>query len=570
MRMTTPKNDRLLLYRETFDSPKQVAGNGGVNSLCSVDKGATPTTTSAYIQHTKHCNLLSGANKATFVLRFRTASTALGAASRRLFDKANAALTNVQWIIQESNTQSRMMFHVANALNDFSNFITSSVTLALSTEYVVHIVYDGTLAAASRAKIYINGTLDASATVTGTIAAAMQFCTQAPSVFGLSAGQSPDSDFKMRSIEVYNAAFAQEEVTDSYQQDTISETDAKQSLVTLPLKSWYWKENGTNLLTNGDFATGDFTGWTIGTITQTIVPGSPNVAHLAYDGSHSTGGVSENVLVSGKRYKIISGMARGDGTAIPGIYNTGWAWTGTNSASWQDLAGVEFIAAGTDFRLWSSNQSAGTYVEYKNLRVELMEARTDNIGSLGSYAILGDGGTPATMPTFTAPHKMTLDGNKFLTIPNFNSGLLGNSGTAIIFVKLASAAAGTHVLMMLGESGTYMNGFLMNQNGALFSTYWKSAGGTVSVNNMFTPGVWQMLAMVNDGGNTSVIVDDLWTGPSASGGAISSSLNLNIGGAAAGFAGIVGDVMTPIVLPFALTPSQLRYVRRQFLKNLNV
>lgn len=133
----------------------------------------------------------------------------------------------------------------------------------------------------------------------------------------------------------------------------------------------YVQVQDTQKLADGDMEAVDFASWTTGTtintkVASTLGGSGLRVAHLAYNVS-ATGGILQIVLTAGKKYRM-TGWARGDGTATPGIYNSGWAWAGTSSATWQRID-VVFTALGSDFRCWSYGQAAGTYVEYDNIMV---------------------------------------------------------------------------------------------------------------------------------------------------------------------------------------------------------
>jgi len=59
---------------------------------------------------------------------------------------------------------------------------------------------------------------------------------------------------------------------------------------------------------------------------------------------------------------------------------------------------------------------AGSAVEYDDVKTELCIAQTKNIGSLGGYALLGDGSTTTTFPTQKTPHGMSFDGGDYLKV----------------------------------------------------------------------------------------------------------------------------------------------------------
>lgn len=61
-----------------------------------------------------------------------------------------------------------------------------------------------------------------------------------------------------------NLQLSAEAAKDLYEQDTVQELDMSKFLVNLPLRSWYWKETGTELVTDGNMEALNVTAWPSG------------------------------------------------------------------------------------------------------------------------------------------------------------------------------------------------------------------------------------------------------------------------------------------------------------------
>jgi hypothetical protein len=122
---------------------------------------------------------------------------------------------------------------------------------------------------------------------------------------------------------------------------------------------------GAEELTNGDFETGDMTGWSDTVVTSAAVAGSigtPAGSYLAEltlpDGSTS-GYISQVSLVIGATYRLLRYCAGDGGDGYPVIREgTNLLWTGTTSAADQ-LCDITFTATATDLRFYCQGPSAG-------------------------------------------------------------------------------------------------------------------------------------------------------------------------------------------------------------------
>lgn len=90
--------------------------------------------------------------------------------------------------------------------------------------------------------------------------------------------------------------------------------------------------------------------------------------NIAYDGANASGFAYQGVLVVGNVYRI-RGYARGDGTAIPKVYDTGTLlWTGTSSSTWQYFDIVR-VAAGAQIHLRCENLNTGLSVGFDDITI---------------------------------------------------------------------------------------------------------------------------------------------------------------------------------------------------------
>ena len=569
------------VFRERFVSPQTVAANGGTSTgTPTIRYGATPTANSNRIVYSKRRTLLNGATKATFKLKFKTGAAAVSAV-KRIFYKLPASANDNQFHIQLTSA-GKLQIYVASSASDASNYAYWNSALTASTEYVAHIVYDGTAAAGSRIAFYVNGT-NQTATIVGTIPAAMANGTQPPTVFNYADGgtSAPDTDFVMRELAVYKGvAFTQAEAADDCEQDTVSEIDASKALVSLPLKSWHYKENGTELLTDGDMETAGVAAWTAGNnavlTKQTTSPyAGTQCLRIAYDGT-GTPTARQTILTDGRRYKI-TGWGRGDGTYKPTVYvgSGKIGWQGTAANTWQYFD-VEFVAeaVGYQVRLASSASAAG-YSEFDDCSVELMEAQTENVGSLKGAAYLGDKTTTTKFPTQLAPHGMSFDGGDYAQITNTLLNTLGKNFTLALAFKVTgginfvglidknsagSAAASPQTVWL---SSSKVVGYI--GNGA-------SAVGITSTDNI-TLGVLHTVVFAGDGTNMYLYVDGVSAASAAAQSITPTSGNTDpfiIGGSSAASGLLTGSIYDVKIASFGWTATQAAIYHKKILKEINI
>lgn len=553
------------IFRETFDSLSSVAQNGGtLTGTPIVNKGVTLVSDNA--THFSYAKSAPTANKTKMSVRIRILTGPEVTTITDIIDKWDASAYNQFICILQS---SALTMYVANALTDAGgNVGFSNAIIAPNTEYEIVWVYDGTLAAANRLKLYVNKAAT-TVTISGTIPTSLTRSNFAVTSGGYGTTSRSKSGHKFRSIELFDGALTQEEINDLYENDTITELDASKSLVTLPLKSWYWKENGTELLVDYDMEAADTAAWSNVQATLTKETGTPHSGsrclRIGFDGvgGHTQAVAFQTNLVVGKRYKI-TGYARGDGlgTTVPWVVNSSITfWAGTNSNAWQYFE-VEIVPTTNAYTMLYAQQvgAAGRYVEFDDVSVQLMEARTDNIGSLGGYALLGDGSTTTTFPTQIAPHGMSFDtGDKLVLNNSFNGlgalscGFLINwfyytgsiryplsNGKTIIFVDGTNRRitfSSNNSTVALGDAGAFQEGW----NSVICT---RNSDGTLS--NIYING--------NLNG----------TANQTSGTPIAGTQNFTFGDL------MQGKMKNPFIFPFEITPLQAAYLHNQMMKTLNV
>ena len=201
-----------VIFREDFASWTAISDNGGivVASALPTGGGISPTGVSGRVTYGGTEALGINATQMTIELWFKTAAAAV-ATPRRLLAKVPAALNDNQFFVQQSGA-GLLNFAVANAIGDYSQQVNTNAALSVSTEYLAHLVYDGTLAAGSRAIIYLNGTVPAQA-IAGTIPVVMRANAIPLTVFNFNAEatHAPDTDFILRRVQIYNFALGEGE-----------------------------------------------------------------------------------------------------------------------------------------------------------------------------------------------------------------------------------------------------------------------------------------------------------------------------------------------------------------------
>lgn len=129
----------------------------------------------------------------------------------------------------------------------------------------------------------------------------------------------------------------------------------------------------TTSLTDGDMELPTNASWIVGNdATLTKEAGARTggdgtlIFRIADNGSLNVPNAQQTILTSGTTYQV-TGWARGDGTAIPGVWAGAFKWLGTSSATWQEF-NETFVSTSTSFRLYGTS-SVNNYVEFDDVEL---------------------------------------------------------------------------------------------------------------------------------------------------------------------------------------------------------
>ncbi len=224
----------------------------------------TDTSQSIAVPHS--ASLPSG-NKMTISAWVRLASLT---AERTIISKWDYDVTYTSnegaWAFQTSPTFDELRFFVASGLgDDGSHYVdTTNANLAADTWTHVAMAYDGTLAAADRVKLFVNGTPQATS-VTGTIPTSLHASTD-PISIGSFPGLGRNWNGGLDEMKLYDRAFSPGEVKAEYEAGSVgipaglslggiipgvSQTSAFDSIVQTSAGGYTLAINQNNNLTNG-------------------------------------------------------------------------------------------------------------------------------------------------------------------------------------------------------------------------------------------------------------------------------------------------------------------------------
>lgn len=419
-----------LIFNETFDSVKSVSDNGGTIGAGVTISNGIATFSGANGAKIQYLHPISPNNVTDFSVRIRI--------------KADVTSGN-DGIFTLGAYNGAGEFEVVLINNTISKRANGgeigSATAFTSNNWVnITMVYDGT-----DFLLYVDDSLEQQDN-----SSAMDF-NNAKLTIGSYNSDPYTFDGQMEYVQVYKKALNAAEIADLNENDTFSELDASQAKIYLPLRSWYYKASGSELLTDGDMEAAGVGDWTALRATLTKETSSPhggtNWLKVLEDGSGNPF-ASQAILTVGLRYRA-RGWARSDGTYAPkvGDYAGAW-WGGTTSTSWQYFD-VVATSAHANFAFYNLAAAAsGGYSGFDDVSVELMEAKTDNSGSLGGTVDLGDKSTTTTFPTQLSPHGMSFDGGDYLNLgTSINSYLLHDQAFSLVFSGSSVKAGGYHHIL---------------------------------------------------------------------------------------------------------------------------
>ena len=334
-------------------------------------------------------------------------------------------------------------------------------------------------------------------------------------------------------------------------------------LIFLPMRDLFRVESSTSILTNGDFegAAGP-AGWSGLNVAISRQSGTRTggtglyVGQALYNGT-ATAGLYQTTGVTGCPYHWV-GWARADGSTtskpfiIDGIGNT--FWTGTASNTWQSFD-VIIPNANTNMYLWGMLLTAGGYVQYDDVFAYPLKSYTRNLGSAGDI-LVGDGITPATMPTQLTPSMNVRRGMAFTNIQTLKipEGMITN-GTYTVALCLNRTTTLTNRVFLFdarGTDGSTGTGYLLTNTGT--PSVLTTSSGTVYVNAQATT-TW-------DFGKISTII--------VSGITLNAPDYMRLPGSFAGIESLNGNLYQAAIFPGTFTPQQVSMMHERLMSEVSI
>jgi hypothetical protein len=331
-----------------------------------------------------------------------------------------------------------------------------------------------------------------------------------------------------------------------------------------PSLSYY---NPTNLFTDGDMETAGVAAWTAGggaTLTKQTTDPHGGTQCLRVAGS---GGYARQVILTGGRTYLVTGWARSDGTAVPGVSIQTTPpfphWTGTNSTSWQYFSFV-VTAVGTAVDL-NMDASAG-YVEFDNVSCLLAEPVTRDVSGNGNHAVFGDGVTAGTFPTKRS----------------YGRGYTFNSDYLTIADDATLDFTGAHTLSFLIRPTDLTSNRALAFKSTTAYYIWLATGGNLewvtiglSDTTLATPtsalhlNEFQLLSFVYNQATKVIYLNDEVLASEVSTGAISTNNNDITIGQFGGGSSYLGDIAFMGFFSTALSQIQIADLHRTMMKKIN-
>ena len=237
---------------------------------------------------------------------------------------------------------------------------------------------------------------------------------------------------------------------------------------------------GSDVVVDGGFELAGLPNWTpAGGGVLTRVAGTRTggsgafVANVAGNGGFIAPAVANIVIGS---YATVSGWAKGDGVALPIVMNAALTamWTGTIANAWQQFSLV-YLQNGTKSPiLYTLGAGATQWDDVSNVP---FYSYVKNLGSAGDI-LVGDGITPATMPTMLTPSVNVRRGMASGAATYLRtSGALANDTYSIMFVCNRTFDTAANKYLCDARNGGGTGYFYMTSGGSTLT----SSSGTIYV-----------------------------------------------------------------------------------------
>lgn len=211
-----------LIWGCDFQNRMMVQSQGGIIVGSTIGNGISPTAASSRVTFKGTESVAVNATQMTIVMLMNIPAAWRAGVNNTVLAKTASALNDNQWMI-ETQVSGNLFAFIASSAADASNYFYSLLPTGPVRCHCA-VVYDGSLAAASRVKFYINGATNAVG-FSGTVPARMIASAQPITSLNRASGTllAPPTDFILRSARIYNRAWGLAEVQDDYANQTYSE-----------------------------------------------------------------------------------------------------------------------------------------------------------------------------------------------------------------------------------------------------------------------------------------------------------------------------------------------------------
>lgn len=193
------------------------------------------------------------------------------------------------------------------------------------------------------------------------------------------------------------------------------------------------------------------------------------------------------------------------------------------------------------------------------------EAKTENKGSLKDTAVVGDGNTPATFPTFLNPHGITTSASTYIKKNLVEA--LGKDFSIVFFIKTNSLSVATRILFNIGDYTT--DGMRLIQTGEDLKFYWNNAVADITITGAIPCKCHTTIIVSSIGGIITSFIDGELkdTTDLSAKSELSGNLDVLISHTSVGF---IGNIFDHKLYNFGITPLQARKLNNEMFKRINV